>query len=216
MTGNKPSLAFYTGILSLSVFVLLLLIAHLDPDDFRLVDAAATDTLLPFRTLPWIQFFVGLTTLGNSLSIVVVALGVAFTLRHNRALVLRLAIALIGTSVSVELIKQAIARVRPEALAWIGPLHSFSFPSGHAATALALFGFMAVVVYQSTFGRATRIALVALLALLTLGIGISRIVLAAHYASDVFAGYALASAWVSFAFLLPIASLHTRRARIPT
>ncbi len=211
MTGNKPSLAFYTGILSLSVFVLLLLIAHVDPDDFRLVDAAATDTLLPFRTLPWIQFFVGLTTLGNSLSIFIIALGVAFALRNNRALVLRLAIALIGTSVSVEIIKQAVARVRPETLAWIGPLQSFSFPSGHAATALALFGFMAVVVYQSTFGRATRIALVALLILLILGIGVSRIVLAAHYASDVVAGYMLGSAWVSLAFLLP--TFRTRATR---
>jgi membrane-associated phospholipid phosphatase len=194
--------AFFTALASFAAFASLLLIAHLDADDFVSFDSAATHAFTPFQALPWVAWFIAITSVGNSLAIIAVAVGVALLIRHDRLLVARLAFALLATASSVELVKQAIARARPDALAWIGPLHSFSFPSGHAASAMALFGFLAIIAFRLR-SRVRRFTALAALGLLILGIGASRIVLAAHYASDVLAGYALGLFWLSLAFLVP-------------
>lgn len=199
---------------SLGAFIVLVLVAHFDPDDFSHLDTFATNVLRPLQSLPWVQVFIGLSTVGATSSIILLAGGTVIFLRRSPHLVVRLLITLIGAAISVWAIKQVIARARPETLDWLGPLHTFSFPSGHATSAVALFGFVAVIVWYSSRARSVRVVGVSALFLLILGIGLSRIVLAAHYASDVLAGYVLGGAWLSLAFLVPLPTLSQLRARM--
>ena len=80
-----------------------------------------------------------------------------------------------------------------------------SYPSAHAANSLGWLA-LAIALTVVTPTRAGRIAAIATGALLTVLVGLSRIYLRAHYASDVLAGEALA--------LAMYAARHDRRRRL--
>jgi undecaprenyl-diphosphatase len=98
-------------------------------------------------------------------------------------------------------LKEFFHRKRPD-LPLVRTLDNFSFPSGHA---LSSFIFCSVLVYLIWKGGLKKIwkwVLSVLLILFSISIGISRIVLRYHYASDVIAGFCLAVAWVIFSLWL--------------
>jgi len=84
-------------------------------------------------------------------------------------------------------LKEAFHRARPSL--WdVVALHSYSFPSGHAMAAVAIYG-MAAVVAVRLWPRLTRVGEIGM-PLLALLIGISRVYLGAHWPTDVLAGFA--------------------------
>lgn len=88
------------------------------------------------------------------------------------------------------LIKRIYRRQRPAGAALLGE-HTFSFPSGHAASAAAVFGSLAYVLWrEDMLGGATACALSMVPPLL---IGTSRVYLDVHYATDVLGGWSVGS-----------------------
>jgi len=67
---------------------------------------------------------------------------------------------------------------------------TFSFPSGHAAGSVAVYGMLAVFGWL-IFSLPVSLLITALIAGLIAYIGLSRIYLGAHYPSDVLAGWLL-------------------------
>jgi undecaprenyl-diphosphatase len=90
-------------------------------------------------------------------------------------------------------VKQLVARARPESAA-------FGFPSGHSTAAAAFFG--AVIYLSGSLRPPWRHVVHALAAVLMLGVGLARVILRAHWPSDVVAGFALGLALASLASLL--------------
>lgn len=72
-----------------------------------------------------------------------------------------------------------------------------SFPSGHAALCVAVYGFLAYLWIRSTRSVAERVIAVVLVALLTSIVSLARVRLGSHWPSDIIAGAALGVAWVS-------------------
>lgn len=64
-----------------------------------------------------------------------------------------------------------------------------SFPSGHAFMSMTFYGLIAYIVYRESKDKTFKWTIIILLLLLVLMIGISRVYLRVHYASDVIAGY---------------------------
>ncbi|HEV8286839.1 MAG TPA: phosphatase PAP2 family protein [Chitinophagaceae bacterium] len=98
-------------------------------------------------------------------------------------------------------LKQFFHRQRPE-LPLLKELTNFSFPSGHA---LSSFIFCSVLIYLIDKGKVNikwKWFFSVLLILFSISIGISRIVLRYHYATDVLAGFCLGFAWVIFSLWL--------------
>jgi len=92
-------------------------------------------------------------------------------------------IALMIAAPAVEgLLKLAIRRPRPEGLA-------FGFPSGHATAAAAFFG--AVLYLSGSLPPARRRLVRGLAVACVVLVGLARIVLRAHWPSDVLGGFAL-------------------------
>lgn len=67
-------------------------------------------------------------------------------------------------------------------------IHSYSFPSGHSAGSMVTYGLLAVTALY-TFSDPWGIICAAALGFLIVSIGISRIYLGAHFASDVIGGW---------------------------
>ena len=136
------------------------------------------------------------TQFGGTLLIVPMAVAltvVEYRRLPNRSLPVFVLLIVVGQLVIVNLIKVAVARIRPD----IDPLASFSgasFPSGHT-TAAASFAAAAALV----LGRDRPIRVRAILAGAAVGVAVavaaSRVLLGVHWFSDVLAGLALGWSW---------------------
>ena len=96
-------------------------------------------------------------------------------------------------------ISNLVGRVRPPTQIWI-ILKIPGFPSGHTFASVVLFGFLAYLLapkMRSAFGK---VFVVAVAILLMLFVGFTRVFTAAHYLTDVLAGYALGIAWFGAAY----------------
>jgi len=98
-------------------------------------------------------------------------------------------------------LKEFFHRKRPD-LPLIRTLDNFSFPSGHALSSFIFCSVLVYLVWKGGLRIAWKWVLSVLLMLFSICIGISRIVLRYHYASDVLAGFCLALAWVIFSLWL--------------
>ena len=98
-------------------------------------------------------------------------------------------------------LKEFFHRKRPD-LPLIRTLDNFSFPSGHALSSFIFCSVLVYLVWKGGLHIAWKWVLSVLLMLFSICIGISRIVLRYHYASDVLAGFCLALAWVIFSLWL--------------
>lgn len=89
------------------------------------------------------------------------------------------------------LIKALINRPRPtsEAVSVFMPSIGTSFPSGHAMTAVMVFGFLAVMASIHLSHRHARHLWVTLFILMALAISLSRVYLGAHFLSDIVGGW---------------------------
>ncbi len=94
-----------------------------------------------------------------------------------------------------QLLKVLVRRPRPQGFRLV-EAQGLSFPSGHSMAAMAFYGYGAWLVrcgaYELPFGAAIEIAL----ACVILAVGVSRIYLGVHYASDVLGGFCLSFAWL--------------------
>jgi undecaprenyl-diphosphatase len=102
---------------------------------------------------------------------------------------------------TVALLKEALQRPRP-ALPLVKPLTNFSLPSGHACSSFLLYALLGYFLWDSRLPGAIRIILIILLLLFSFFIGVTRIYLQLHYASDVVAGFFLAIFFTCMAFVV--------------
>ena len=93
-------------------------------------------------------------------------------------------------------LKFIIQRPRPEGFQ-LAAEQGFSFPSGHSMVAMAFFGLLMWMVWRYERDRATRIGCCIAFGAVIVLVGVSRIYLGVHYASDVVAGFCVSLAWLA-------------------
>lgn len=156
----------------------------------RAITIAAAGARTPFQN----ALALNLTSLGSAPVVTLTALGAAaYAVAAGRP---RLVLAIAWTPfvfLTSELVKLLVHHARP-AVAMIALPPTYSFPSGHAAAASALFltlAFMATAVERRTGPRRLLIGMAVGLALL---VAWSRVYLGVHYFSDVCGGLLLGTA----------------------
>ncbi len=111
---------------------------------------------------------------------------------HRRLPLALLLIILIGRGLS-ELQKYWIARVRPDLEPHLVVVQTSSFPSGHATSSMIFYLTLALALTRNTrWHRAAAIGAI----MLSLLIGLSRVMLGVHWPSDVVGGWAFGLLWV--------------------
>ncbi len=80
-------------------------------------------------------------------------------------------------------------------LPWAAVLPDYSFPSGHTMNALVFYAALALIAW-SIAGRRAGLPALAVAALITFGVGVSRIYLGYHYLTDVVVAVLAGLAWL--------------------
>ena len=96
-----------------------------------------------------------------------------------------------------QLLKAIVQRPRPDGFR-LAQASGFSFPSGHSMIAMAFFGLLIWFVWRYEKDNVKRVFLIIALCAIIAMIGISRVYLGVHYASDVLAGFCLSTIWLVF------------------
>lgn len=138
------------------------------------------------------------TLLGSTLFLITVfvcVLIIFIRINRKRAAVL-LTATMAGAAILNFVLKVSFARARPVPFFNTPLPDSYSFPSGHALFAACFYGVLAWLLTAGTRKYSLKIVIWATAILLILLIGLSRIYLGVHYASDVLAGYAASIVWV--------------------
>ena len=193
-----PWLLAVVGVIAMAVFAVLTVVVTTSPS--LAPDSRAFQIVDDLRA-PWLDHAARIVTALGLLAIVGPVLLLAATLLIRRRHRARAAALVAGAAlawISVWVVKAAVDRARPPA-----PLvHTSgqSYPSAHAANSIGWLA-LATALTVAIPTRAGRTAAVAAGALLAALVGLSRIYLRAHYASDVVAGEALAVAMYALAAL---------------
>ena len=152
------------------------------------------------------------TQLGDRAFLMGVGASVLAILLWNRRWVLAGAwiAASAGGGLLNKLLKALFERVRPEHAHGFLQADGFSFPSGHATGAVAVYGMLAYVLARTVTTQRHAFLFAVACALIT-AIGMSRVLLHVHYLSDVLAGWAITSAWIDLCML----TVETLQKRLP-
>lgn len=167
-------------------------------------DKSVTEWIVGFRSEGLTGYFVFATHMGDRYAyLVFTVLLAAFYLIKRRGwkFILQTVLVLLLASLSNIVLKKAINRARPS-LEHLVSVNTLSYPSGHSMSAMAFYGFLIFLSVRYSMPAWLRYVIIAMLTVLILSIGISRIYLGVHYPSDVAAGFIGGLIWVAFCAVL--------------
>lgn len=204
--------AFFVAVLGLNLFVEIT--EELGEGNLDLYDDRIFEYLWSFRP-QFNGFFLFITDFGGFWAYVIATLLIApllfWKFRHWR-FVLQLLMVILVAGLANQFLKEFFQRARPSIENMMISVETLSYPSGHAMCAMSYYGFLAYLIFHIRMKKYLRWTIFSLLVFLIAAIGISRVYLGAHYASDVVAGYIAGVIWLMFCIVLfTILSMHQKR-----
>ncbi|AKD05523.1 phosphoesterase [Pontibacter korlensis] len=162
------------------------------------LDKKFTSALFDMRSDRLSQALYTITWLGDQQAVFVIGgvATIAFLLHRHWVSLVAFWLALGGVGLSVRFGKTIISRNRPVADVAYYVAEHFSFPSGHATTAVVLYGMLSYLLYRRLSAFWQRALLVWETIIMIMLVGFSRIYLGVHYLSDVLAGFLLGALWL--------------------
>lgn len=144
---------------------------------------------------PWLDtLMIIITKIGYPGALVIAPAGAIWLWwrQRQRVAAVALVVSIVGSALLSSSLKVLFARPRPAVFPPLTPETTYSFPSGHALAAVALFGFAAYLLWQQ---RQQTWALASVL--FALLVAFSRIYLGVHYPSDVLGSLSLGLLWLA-------------------
>ena len=191
MKNKKILLSILFGLL---FFVMMFLVLM---DMTTRFDMMIYDMVISLRCDFLDNYFTMITKLGNTKVVVVVIVGVMLLLRNQYGLFL--AVSGLDSTIMNYFVKICIRRDRPSGLRLITQ-GGYSFPSGHAMISICVYGYLMYYVFHHIKNKVLKYSVSFLLFVVILSIGVSRIYVGVHFASDVLAGYLLALCYLLLLF----------------
>lgn len=167
-------------------------------------DTAITDYIISYRSPTLTSYFKFVTNVGDIygyLTVLVIFLIISLLVYKRWKYVLQATLVLALATVSNMILKRFVDRARP-GIEHLVSVETLSYPSGHAMSAMAFYGFLIFLLYKFRINRMIKFLLVVVLTLLILSIGISRVYLGVHFPSDIAGGFIAGFIWVVFCVVI--------------
>lgn len=187
----------------LSLFALLGLLAH-HVVAGTAVDHGVLEAMVAHRSATLTAWAVVVTNVGSPVGVAVLAVAVAALAwrRLGSPWPALLIVATPAAAAAISTATKAIAGAhRPATALQLVTETDPSFPSGHVTAIVALLATLTVVAGHHA-GRAARVALIALAVLAAAAVGLTRLYLGVHWATDVLGGLLLGAAAALIAGIL--------------
>lgn len=191
------SLTLLTASFIYVIFLFFGVVQHaIETDQVGATDIRLANFFFELRDPKLVSFFLWVTLLGKWQMVTSIAavVSVFCIVRRRWMYVPALWLTLLGAALMNVWGKVLFERPRPSVAYYIE--RSFSFPSGHATIAVALFGFLAYILLRETKRWRHKVPIFFGAALAILLIGLSRLYLGVHFFSDVWGGYLLGALWL--------------------
>lgn len=176
--------------------VFLLLLEDVLAEESLRIDRLAYRAIVEgLRTSALTPVMEGFSALATPVVLVVLLLAIA-AFAPGRRTVWCCTVNLVLVSLLNAALKLLVQRPRPEGFR-LAEASGYSFPSGHSMVAMAFFGLVIWLIWRYEPDRRRRDLLAAAFGVVILMIGISRIYLGVHYASDVVGGFCVSLIWLA-------------------
>ena len=192
---RRPRTALLAAFACLAGLGVTLVLAYFAPP-FGGRDAATLQGFVDLnrpRLTPWLSHVAHLANPAPyaliGLALVLIALA-----RHRGRVALAIAVVLIGSEVTTQLLKPLLAHPRPQEWLGKGQIAAASWPSGHATAAMAL-ALCATLAVPALWRPAVATAG----GLFAIGVGYATLSLGWHFPSDTIGGFLVAALWTALA-----------------
>ena len=188
----KSNLKWIIALISLVLFMIIIKnIYQQDIASFDNFYYHHISKLISNRMTPFIKI---ITNLSSAYVLIIITVLFLLLFKNKRPGILVL-INLVTIFLFNLILKLIVARPRPSDINLIEEL-GYSFPSAHAMISTAFYGFIAYLICKTNLNKSLKILYTVLLAITIILIGISRIYLGVHFASDVFGGILIAISYL--------------------
>ena len=133
-----------------------------------------------------------ITNLGGAISLISITIILLVVLKNKKIGIAVMINLLISTVLNI-ILKNVVQR--PNEFRLITET-GYSFPSGHSMVSMAFYGFLIYLIYKLVKNSKIKWTLIISLSIIICTIGISRIYLGVHYASDVLAGFTISISYL--------------------
>jgi membrane-associated phospholipid phosphatase len=176
-----------------SLIVFFVLVISVQSSKTLWMDQAMLNFSKSFISGNLYDFFSFLTNLGSKpvvIAIFFLTLVLIWWKTKDYLAMITIAAVLLGSNELFKALKDIFQRERPIYEPSIDAI-GYSFPSGHSTVSMAFYGIIMYFLWKYMKTGAMKSWSIYLLSLYILLIGMSRVLLQAHYISDVFAGFAI-------------------------
>jgi undecaprenyl-diphosphatase len=119
-----------------------------------------------------------------------------------------------GSALITQIFKAFFERARPDLAFRIVSVDGYSYPSGHSVSAAAIYIVLGRIFTRFVDRRVQKFIINLFFSCLVIAIGLSRIYLGVHFASDVLAGFLAGLCWCTVLLTIETAQTKTRFRRI--
>ena len=204
--GAQPALAVILTAGVVLAFLMAFLVARVydavtDRNGIAMLDMPLLETAIRVRT-PWLDTLAaGIAYLFGPIGMPCMAVAAILVLalhRRSRTPLILIAGAGVGSLLMTIAGKDIIGRSRPPLSEAVPPFeYSPSFPSGHTLNATVIAGVVGYLLWLNRRTVAARVACVVVPVVIALVVGLSRVLLGAHWFTDVVAAWLLGAAWLA-------------------
>ena len=174
--------------ISLSVFIFLLI--NVLSDNISDFDTSIYNVIMSLKSDFMTFIMKAITRFGDAETLILIAI-ICLIFIKSKKISGSIAINLASVGLMNYILKKIIQRPRPPLEFRMVEESSFSFPSGHAMASMAFYGLIIYFINKNMKNNKLKKVICIILSILIFLIGMSRIYLGVHYASDVIAGFAI-------------------------
>ncbi len=184
-------------IASITIFLFILVTRRVLVEEITFYDKVAHDIVVNSLRCDELTIVMKLFTFFCSVEFLLLVCVLTFILGKNKRKASLISINLIIVFLLNNIVKLIIQRPRPSITEFLINEGGYSFPSGHSMVSMAFYGYIIYQIYKNKNIGSIKKAIYSVgLFFLIFMIGLSRIYLGVHYASDVLAGFLLSISYL--------------------